>query len=441
MFEKVLIADRGEVVFRIARTCERMGVATCAVFVEADAGTPHATACDESACIGAQADAYRDVEAVIAAAQKCGAQAIHPGYGALGQDPASARAIAAAGLTLVAPSPEVLEKLCDPLRVRDVARLAGVRALPVARLELTAASEARAVAAEVGYPLRVLVQQGPSSDCEHEDGLDGAVELAIGHARHNGQTAIWFERCVHDPRLLAVQLVADATDQVGLVDLERSVQLIAEAPAPALWSLRGREVKHRTLAEAALRVAREGGLTGPGIAEFQLDSQGRLFFCALTPGLPAEHALAEMCCGLDLVDVQLRIAAGEVMPAEARRAQPTGHAAESYVLASETNPAAPITTLRWPMVAPGCLRVETELAVGHPATPDASRLVAKIASYGQTRHQALLTLDRVLAESMIAPLATNLDFLRSILADEAFRAGQYDSGFIARLQTEVRPHS
>lgn len=439
MFEKVLIADRGEVVFRIARTCERLGIATCAVFAEAETGAPHATACDEAICIGAQRTAYLDVAAVLAAARQCGAQAIHPGYGALGRDPEAAAAIAAAGLTLIAPATDLLAKLADPLQVLEVARLAGVRALPIARLTSEQVSDAGTIAAEVGYPL-VARSATESQVCDSEEELAGLLSRAFA----TPDTSVWLESHLQDPRLLAVQLVSDGVEHVALGDLERSIGLIAEAPAPAMLSAPGRGVKHRTLSEAALRVAREAGVVGPAIAEFQLDTHGRLFFCGLRPGLPPEHALAEMCCTIDLVEIQLRLASGERLPPEGKRAQPTGHAVEAYVLAPESTTGVPlpsITNLRWPMVAPGCLRVETDLAVGQIPAPDDTRLVAKLAAYGQTRHQALLTLDRVLAESVIAPVATNLDFLRQILADEAFRAGQYDAGFVQRLQGELKPHS
>jgi 3-methylcrotonyl-CoA carboxylase alpha subunit len=442
MFEKVLIADRGEVVFRIARTCERLGIAAAAIYSQGEVGAPHTTACDEARCVGPAGDAYADVDAVIAAAKEGEAQAVHPGYGRLSQDPNAARAVTAAGLIYIGPGADLLERLSDPARCREIALMAGVRALPTAIIESLELDAVRLLGSDVGYPLVVKTMgSGPASEvCDDEQALDEVLRRfldAAPDARTNAR--VWLERSLHDPRVLAVQVVADSVEAVALGDLERSLRLIGESPAPALSAQSGRGPSHKTLCDAALRIAREAGLVGAGIAEFLLDSQGRLFFSHLRAGLPPEHALAEMCCNLDLVEIQLRLAAGERLPPEGRRAQPTGHAAEARVIATAENhvqsPAESITTLRWPVVAPGCLRVETELAVGHRPATDGDRLVAKIAAYGQTRHQALLTLDRVLAEATIEPIATNLDFLRSVLADESFRAGQYDSGFADRLRT------
>jgi acetyl/propionyl-CoA carboxylase alpha subunit len=442
MFEKVLIADHGEVVFRIARSCERLGVAAVAIFSETETGAPHTTACDEAVSVGATVAAYSDVNALIAAAKQAGAAAIHPGYGPLAKDPEAARAITQAGLILVAAPPELTARLCDTLACREIARLAGVRALPLIRVAQPEFAELRLRAAEVGYPLSLRCEHGPAIDCDAEDELEEALQRCLANSAEPPQ-AVWLELQVQDPRVLGVQLIGDGFEQAALGDLERSVPWIAESPAPALAHVKGRGPSHKAFCDAALRVAREAGLVGTGIAEFLQGSDGRMFFTGLQAGLPPEHALAEMCCNLDMVEMQLRLAAGERMPAEGRRAQPTGHAAEARIEVVPHGPeaTAAIETLRWPMVAPGCLRLETDLAVGHRPRTELDPLMAKIAAYGQTRHQALLTLDRVLAEALIVPLTTNLDFLRSILAHESFRAGQYDNGFAERVRAEGTPRS
>jgi acetyl/propionyl-CoA carboxylase alpha subunit len=442
MFEKVLIADHGEVVFRIARTCERLGVTAIAIFSETDTGAPHTTACDEAVSVGATVAAYSDVNALIAAAKQAGAAAIHPGYGPLTRDPAAARAIVEAGLILVAAPPDLTTRLSDALASRDIARLAGVRSLPLVRVERAEFVNLPVYAAEVGYPLTLRGEHGPAIDCNAEDDLDEALQRCLEDGVQP-PPAVWLELQVQDPRVLGVQLIGDGFEQVALGDLERSIPWIAESPAPALAHVKGRGPSHKALCDAALRVAREAQLVGTGIAEFLLDSDGRTFFTGLRAGLPPEHALAEMCCNLDMVEMQLRIAAGERMPADGRRAQPTGHAAEARIEVVPHGPeaTAAIETLRWPMVAPGCLRLETDLAVGHRPRTEIDPLMAKIAAYGQTRHQALLTLDRVLAEALILPLTTNLDFLRSILAHESFRAGQYDNGFAERVRAEGTPRA
>jgi len=235
---------------------------------------------------------------------------------------------------------------------------------------------------------------------------------------------------------------------VALGDLERSIEhegqtLLAESPAPALTSLPGTERRRRALCDAAVRIALECGLVGAAAVEFLVDAEGRLFFTRLLPGLPVEHVLAEMAANVDLVEIQLRIVAGEPLPPEAHRAQATGHAIEARILAGDplngvASEPVEISALRWPMVAPGCLRVETDLALGSRVAIDLDPLVAKVTAYGQTRHQALLTLDRVLAEATIEPLVTNLAFVREVLGDESYRAGQYDTGFTQRLLTTIK---
>lgn len=456
MFDKVLIADRGEIVLRIARTCERLGVTSVAVHVGADAAAPHVLACDEAVSLGEERarDAYTDVAAVIAAARASGVQAIHPGCGALCRDPGMARAAAEAGLVLIGAPVEVLERFAHPLAARALARFAGVRPLPTSAVEATSAGAAIEQALEIGYPLRVKALQRPAifELVESEDELPDAFERCVARARETcGDERVFLEHWLDRPRILSVQVVGDGRDCVALGDLERSLEqptrtLLEESPAPALVALPGGSSKRKTLCDAAVRVARDGALKSAATVDFLLDAAGRMHFTRLRPGLPLEHALVEMCAKIDLVEIQLRIAAGESLPAEARRAQPTGHAIEARIYAEDPYSGAisepvEIAALRWPMVAPGCLRVETDLAVGSRAATDFDPLVAKVAAYGQTRHQALLTLDRVLAEATIDPLATNLPFVREILGDESYRAGQYDNGFAERLLSEIKTRS
>jgi 3-methylcrotonyl-CoA carboxylase alpha subunit len=448
MFTKILIADRGEIVLRIARTAERMGVATVAVHDEADAGAAHVGACDERIAIGTGAESYRDAAAIVAAAKQSGAQAVHPGCAALRADAAFARAVSEAGLALIGTAAPALERFGDDAQVGELARLAGVRAVPRAAGEQTSFEQALAQARELGYPIE-LEPGEPAAEpvvADGEDELPAAFEQALARARAAGRAGVRLERWFDRPRLLAVVVMADARDPLALGEVEQSLALdgrvlLEESPAPALRPPRGAQ-RQSTLRDAAIRIAREGGLTGAGTAKFVLDLEGRLHFSRLEPGLPAEHGLIEMCAGLDLVELQLRIAASEQLSDEVRRAQPGGHAVQARICAEDpSGEPVEITGLRWPTVAPGCLRVETELAQGSRVAAEHGALMAKVIAFGATRHQAALTLDRVLAEATIEPIKTNLDFIRSILGNEAFRAGQYDTAFAARLRGELRTRS
>jgi acetyl/propionyl-CoA carboxylase alpha subunit len=329
-----------------------------------------------------------------------------------------------------------------------------VRPLPSSRVEPANVGDAIEQALEVGYPLRVRALSGRdvSEPADAEDELPGAFERCRVRARDScGDERVYLERWLDRPRILSVQVVGDGRDCTALGDLERSLEqpahtLIEESPAPALTALPGGGNRRQTLCDAAVRVAKDGGLAGAATVDFLLDAEGRLHFTRLRSGLPFEHALVEMCANIDLVEIQLRIAAGEGLPLEAQRVQPTGHAIEARIYAEDpwsgaVSEPVEIAALRWPMVAPGCLRVETDLAVGSRVATDFDPLVAKVAAYGQTRHQALLTLDRVLAEATIDPLATNLAFVREILGDESYRAGQYDIEFAERLLSEIKARS
>jgi acetyl/propionyl-CoA carboxylase alpha subunit len=452
MFEKLLIADRGEVALRIARTCERIGVASAAAHASAESGAPHVTGCDEAVLLETDAaDPLADVAAVVAAAQRCGAQAIHPGYGPLCRDPRLARAAAEAGLAVVSTPAEVLERFAQALRARELANYAGVRPLPTSSAEPSSAQEAAAQALEIGYPIVVRAAAGGeiAERADDEDELAGAFDRCRARAAEAfGDDRVYLEHEIDRPRVLSVAVIGDGRECVALGEIERSVVhgsqiLLAESPAPALISLPDTEGKRRALSDAAVRIALEGGFAGAGAVEFLIDPEGRTYFSRLVPGLPPEHVLSEMAANVDLVELQLRIAAGEPLPAEAKRAQPTGHAIEARIYAGDplrglSGPPVEISAVRWPMVAPGSLRVETDLAAGSRAATDVDPLVARVTAYGQTRHQALLTLDRVLAEATIEPLVTNLAFVREILADESYRAGQYDVGFVQRLLMAIK---
>jgi 3-methylcrotonyl-CoA carboxylase alpha subunit len=456
MFKKILIAARGEIVLRIARTSERLGIATVAIHSEPEAGAAHVTTCDEAVCVGAAAprDSYLNIAAIIAAAKQTGAEAIHPGCSTLSQSAAFARAVSEAGLVLIGPPADAIARFSSAQESRELARLAGVRTLPFASIVANAGhAAAHEQAREIGYPLLIRASADDTVTERVDD--EGELTQAIGLCRDRASARcddprIHMEPCVDRPRLLAVLLMADGRgDCVALGELERCIErplapqvLIDETPAPALVGLPKGALKRQILCDAACRVAKEGGITGAASAEFLLDPDGRLAFTRLRPGLPLEHALAEMCAGLDMVEAQIRVAAGERLPSEIRCAQPSGNAVQARLraLPRRSEPEAgsdAIMALRWPTLAPGTLRVETDLTVGARAGTDHDLLVARVVTYAQTRHQALLTLDRVLAEATIEPLETNISLLRQVIADESYRAGQYDAEFVERLSSEL----
>ena len=440
---------------RIARTCERMGIATVAVHSEIEADSLHVQTCDEAVCVGGNrvAESYLNGDAIVAAAKATGAQAVHPGYGLLSESAGFARKVVDAGLTFIGPTPDTLELFGDKVRSLELAVQAGVRVLRGSGAPMADMAAAHAAAEELGFPLLAKAVAGGGGigmqAIDDEQGLEQALRTCAERAASAfGDDRVYLERRHDRPRHVEVQILADGHGQVtALGERECSVQrrhqkVIEESPAPALVGRPDEELKRGALCDAAERVAREAGFVGAGTAEFLMDIEGGLHFMEFNPRLQVEHGVTEMCTGLDLVELQLQIAAGAQLPSEVGHRQPSGHAMEARIYAED--PArdflpAPgeVASVRFPTVGPGRLRVESALSAGCTVTPFYDPLVAKVIAYGPTRHQALLTLDRVLAETVIAPLTTNLAFLRDVLAHESFRAGQYDTEFVHRLMDEL----
>ena len=459
MFDKVLIANRGAIAVRIARTCERLGIATVAVYSEAEEDSLHRQTCDEGVCIGPARvqDSYLNQAAILEAAKQTGAKAIHPGYGLLSENASFVRAVEAAGLIFIGPSADAIELFGDKVRAKALARQAGVRVTPGSDEALSDLDAAAAECERIGYPVLVKAAGGGGGIGMQVVGDRDELKKALEQCAHRARVAfgderVYVERYLERPRHVEVQVLGDRHGQVvALGERECSIQrrhqkIIEESPAPALVFSRNEEERRSALFDAALRIAQESNYYNVGTAEFIVDAQGRASFMEWNPRLQVEHAVTEMCTGLDLVELQLRVAAGEPLPPEALRAEPRGHALEARIYAEDPQKGfipkpGEVKTLRWPALAPGSLRIESGIAPGSKVTPHYDAMVAKIVTFGATRHQAILTLDRALAETEIEPLVTNLNFLRAVLAHESFRAGQYDTDFVQRLQAEQAERS
>ncbi len=453
-FDKVLVANRGEIARRVIRTCKRMGIATVAVYSEADREAPHVAEADEGVLLGPPPvkDSYLNLDALVRAVRQTGAGAVHPGYGFLSEKPAFARAVAEAGATFVGPPPAVLEAFGDKMKARTVARQAGASPVPgtdepIAIETEAGIAEAKRVAARVGYPIVVKAVGGGGGigmQVVHEE---AQVERALRACSDRGKAAfadarVYLERYVDQPRHIEVQVFCDTQGGAyTLGERECSVQrrhqkIIEESPSPAAFfegeqGQRRRQELHRS----ALRVVQHAGYVGAGTCEFIADAAGNLYFLEVNARLQVEHPVTEMVTGLDLVELQLRVAAGEALP-DLSGLKPRGHAIEARVCAEDPSkgflprPGA-IDALVW---AGGVgdaqgprLRVESGVRAGAKVTPYYDPMIAKIVGWGETRDAAIAELDRALAGTTIAPCTTNLTFLRRVLADEGFRAGRYDT--------------
>jgi len=446
MFQKILIANRGEIAARIARTCRRLGVATVGVHSEADAEALHPTAVDESVLVGPAAvkESYLNVPAILEAARRTGAQAVHPGYGLLSEKSHFARAVRDAGLVWIGPTPEVLDRLGDKMKSRHTALAANVAPVPGTDAPVETLEAAREAVARTGYPALVKAVGGGGGIgmqvVKEESGLERALKSCADRgAQAFGDGRVYIERYVLNPRHIEVQIFGDTHGNVvALGERECSLQrrhqkIVEESPAPAFTnSPRGAEHRAKIL-EAAVRIGKAAGYVGAGTCEFIWDdSREEFYFLETNCRIQVEHPVTEAVTGLDLVEHQLRVACGERLADEVLHARPCGHAVEARIYAEDPAKGfipkpGDIDTLVWPDL-PG-VRVDAGVRAPGKVTPYYDPMIAKIIARADTRDGAIDLLDRALAATTVAPLVTNLAFLRAVLNSEEFRAGRYDTGF------------
>jgi acetyl-CoA carboxylase biotin carboxylase subunit/3-methylcrotonyl-CoA carboxylase alpha subunit len=447
MFKKVLIANRGEIAARIARTCRRLGIATVGVHSEADAGAHHTTSVDETVEIGPAAvrESYLAVDKILAAAKSTGAEAIHPGYGLLSEKTHFAQAVRDAGLTFIGPPTSALERLGDKMRSRETARTAGVAHAPGSDGPIHGIDDAREVASRVGFPLLVKPVGGGGGIgmqiVRDEASLEKALKAAADRgAQAFGDARVYLERYVEQPRHIEVQLFGDAHGNVvALGERECSVQrrhqkIIEESPAPAFDNRAdGAELRSRLL-ESAVKVAKAAGYQNAGTCEFIWeDARTSSYFLEVNCRLQVEHPVTEMVTGLDLVELQLRVASGERLPDHVvAGVRPQGHAIEVRLYAEDPSKGfipkpGNVDEVRWPE-GEG-VRVDAGVAAGGKVTPHYDPMIAKIITHGRDRAQAIERMKSALADLHIAPVVTNLAFLRGLVASEEFARGVYDTSF------------
>jgi len=460
LFEKVLVANRGEIARRVMRTCRRLGIRTVAVYSEADASAPHVAEADESVLIGPAPpkDSYLSIPAILEAIEKTGARAVHPGYGFLSEKSAFARAVAERGVTFIGPSPEVLDAFGDKMKARHVALAAKTSPVPgtdepIAIDTPEGVAHAKAVAARVGYPVVVKAVGGGGGIGMQIVREEAGMERALTSCSDRGKASfadarVYLERYVSQPRHIEVQVMCDRHGNAyALGERECSVQrrhqkIIEESPSAAPF-FQGEEGarRRRDLFDAALRVVKSVGYVGAGTCEFIADASGDLFFLEVNARLQVEHPVTEMVTSLDLVELQLRVAAGETLP-DLSHVKPEGHAIEARVYAEDPSKGfipkpGSIDELSWAGgagdVQSRALRVESGIAAGSKVTPFYDPMVAKVVAWGASRDAAIAELDRALAGTTIAPCVTNLSFLRKVLASDEFRQSHYDTAFAEAL--------
>lgn len=454
-----MIANRGEIACRVIRTAKRMGIPTVAVYSEADAEAPHVTMADEAACIGPPPvrESYLSVARLVAVAKERRVGAVHPGYGLLSENAGFARALADAGVRFVGPPPAVLEAFGDKIRARAVAREAGVSPPPGSDGPIAAddADAVRAAAERIGFPVLVKAAGGGGGIGMQIVHKDQQLARAVASCSDRGKSAfgdarVYLERYVTSPKHIEVQVLCDGHGRaVAIGDRECSLQrrhqkIIEEAPSAAPFfagpdGAQRREELHR----AAVAVVTHAEYRGAGTVEFVATPSGELFFLEVNARLQVEHCVTEMCAGVDLVEQQLRIAAGLPMTDAALGDELSGHAIEARIYAED--PArmfvpqpGKIAKLVWP-AEQAWLRVEAGYREGMEITPYYDPLIAKLVAHATTRTEAIARLDRALGETQLelsgaaGPAATNLAFCRRLLATPSFVDGSYHTGVAEAL--------
>ena len=447
-FDTVLIANRGEIAVRVARTLRDLGITSVAVYTDADEGGVHRRAADRSVRIGS----YLSVDDVIAAARTTGAQAIHPGYGFLSENPALARACADAGVTFIGPPAAAIEAMGDKIAAKATVAAAGVSTVPGssgAGLDDAALADA---AREVGFPVLLKPSAGGGGKgmrlVEAEDELADAIASARREATNSfGDDTLLVERFVTNPRHIEIQVVADTHGNVvHLAERECSLQrrhqkIVEEAPSPLLTPQ-----TRAAMGQQAVDAARACGYVGAGTVEFIVSSDrpDEFFFMEMNTRLQVEHPVTEAIFGVDLVEWQVRIAAGEPLPKAQEALTFDGHAVEVRVYAED--PArgflptgGEIVGYREPDL--DGVRVDSGVAAGTVVGSNFDPMLAKVIAWGADRAEALQTLDRALADTVLAGVTTNVGFLRRLLSLGDVRAGRLDTGLVERHLDDVAERS
>ena len=441
MFAKVLIANRGEIACRVARTARRLGLRTVAVYADADRDALHVRIADEARRV----ESYLDIAAVLAAARESGAEAIHPGYGFLSENAEFAAACRAAGVVFVGPTPEAIAAMGDKAAAKRLMEKAGVPLVPGYHGEKQDAPFLEKEAARIGFPVLIKPSAGGGGKGMRvvSDKASFAKELDASKREAKssfGDDRVLIERYLERPRHIEVQVFGDTQGNVvHLFERDCSVQrrhqkILEEAPAPNF-------AQKGEIAAAAVAAAKAVAYTGAGTVEFIAEQDGRFYFMEMNTRLQVEHPVTEMITGLDLVEWQLRVAAGQALPLAQKDIAQRGHAFEARIYAEDPErgflpSTGRIVHLGFPSEG-ARIRIDTGVQSGAEITPWFDPMIAKLVVHGSTRASALARLRHALAQVEIAGVTTNVAFLRRVTASAAFEGAELDTGLIERNRAEL----
>lgn len=444
MFQKILIANRGEIAVRIIRACRDLGIASVAVYSDVDQNALHVRLADEACHIGPSPamQSYLVTERILEAAHKTGAQAIHPGYGFMSENAEFARAVEAAGLVFIGPPPSAIDAMGNKISAREIAIRAGAPVVPGVQDPVDTIEAALVVAEQIGFPIMLKAAAGGGGKgmriIRTPAELPSAFDLARSEAVSSFKDGtIYLERYIERPRHIEIQLMGDQHGNlIYFGERECSIQrrnqkVIEECPSP----LNDPELR-RLMGESAVRVAQTVGYFSAGTTEFLVDPNHNFYFLEMNTRLQVEHPVTELVTGIDLAALQIRVAAGEKLPFRQEDIKLRGNAIECRIYAEDPDRnfmPAPGLISAWVLPEGPGVRVDSGVYEGWNIPIDYDPLLAKLICWGETREQAISRLDRALREFVLCGVRNNLDFFRQIAEDPEFRAGTLDTGFIGRF--------
>ncbi len=446
MFKRVLIANRGEIAVRIAQTLREMGIAPIAVFSEADRRSPHVRVAEFAYPIGPApaAESYLCIEKILKVAREAKADAIHPGYGFLSENPTFADAVSDAGIVFIGPPADAMRKMGSKTAARTAMIAAGVPTVPGSEGALRSDEEALNIAKRFGFPVMLKASAGGGGKgmrlVHQEKDLLPGLRSARSEAKNAfGDDTVYLEKAILNPKHIEIQIFSGPDGEtVWLGERECSMQrrhqkVIEETPSPVVD-----ETLRQRMGEVACRAAKAVDYRGAGTIEFLLDGDGSFYFLEMNTRLQVEHPVTELCCGTDLVRAQVNVAAGLPMPWEQHEIVRRGHAIEARLYAE--NPRKkfmPSPGMIEELVLPSGpgIRVDTGVASGVEVSRYYDPMIAKISVWAETREAARVKLHRALADTAVNGIVTNASFLRQLLDDPSFISGNYHTGSIAEMMT------
>ncbi len=447
---RILVANRGEIAVRVIRACRDLGIEAVAIYSDADREALHVRLANRAYRLGpaAASESYLRIDRLMAIAEEANADAVHPGYGFLAENPAFARAVADAGLTFIGPRPEVMASVGDKNRAREIAREADAPTVPGSPGPVESADDALAVAEQLGYPVMLKAIAGGGGKGMRQvaapDEMGSAFRAATSEAESSfGDGRVYVEKVILQPRHVEIQLLCDEHgNRIHLGERECSLQrrhqkVVEEAPSPALDdNLRDR------MGQAALAIAAKADYTNAGTVEFLVDRQGGFYFIEVNARLQVEHAVTEMVTGIDLVAAQIAIAQGEQLPWSQADVRVRGHAIECRIYAEDpANNFAPAPGLIEVLRVPGGpgIRDDSSLYEGYEVPIFYDPLISKLIAWGADRPAALSRMRRALQEYKVVGISTTIPLFQHIMQEPAFIDGQFDTGYLDRLLADASP--